>query len=309
MACSVMRIFGGEAVSVLVHVERADQNRARGAQPLHQHRVDIFRGQERLAVLAQRTAAVWREIDLMVLPTAGTIYRIAEIEAQPIARNSTLGHYTNFTNLLDLSALAVPNGFQSNGLPAGVTLLAPAFHDPLLAAVGAAFQRQGGLPLGATGAPLPPVGDPFAVSFPYVPVAVFGAHLSGMALNGELLALGARLRRTTQTTPEYRLYALPDGKRPGLVRCPKGGVAIELEVWDVPVHAVGAFLGGIALPLGLGTVALADGGYRAAPASFGDCHRCRSTGQRPTAHAPAAPCRHVGGGRPADLSRRNSRVG
>ena len=84
------------------------------------------------------------------MPTSGTIYRIAEIAAEPFALNARLGHYTNFTNLLDLSAIAVPNGFQSNGLPAGVTLLAPAFHDPLIAAVSAAFQAQAGLPLGAT---------------------------------------------------------------------------------------------------------------------------------------------------------------
>ena len=108
----------------------------------------VFRGQERLAALAQQIAPVWRRIDLLLVPTTGTIYRIAEIEADPLALNATLGHYTNFANLLDLAAIAVPNGFQSNGLPAGVTLLAPAFHDPLLAAVGAAFQRQGGLTAG-----------------------------------------------------------------------------------------------------------------------------------------------------------------
>jgi allophanate hydrolase len=111
---------------------------------------DIARDRARLAELRQETDPVWQRIDLMLLPTSGTIYRIAEIAAEPFALNARLGHYTNFTNLLDLSAIAVPNGFQSNGLPAGVTLLAPAFHDPLIAAVAAAFQAQAGLPLGAT---------------------------------------------------------------------------------------------------------------------------------------------------------------
>jgi allophanate hydrolase len=111
---------------------------------------DIARDRARLAELRQETEPVWQRIDLMLLPTSGTIYRIAEIAAEPFALNARLGHYTNFTNLLDLSAIAVPNGFQSNGLPAGVTLLAPAFHDPLIAAVAAAFQAQAGLPLGAT---------------------------------------------------------------------------------------------------------------------------------------------------------------
>ena len=221
---------------------------------------EVFRGQELLATLAQETETVWRRIDMLLVPTTGTIYRIAEIEADPLALNATLGHYTNFANLLDLSAIAVPNGVQSNGLPAGVCLIAPAFHDPLLAAVGAAFQRQGGLPLGATGATLPPIEvTPAPVPYPYLPIAVVGAHLEGQKLNGELLALGARLRRAVRTAPDYRLYALADGRRPGLVRDPGAGTAIEAEIWDVPVAAIGAFLASVTPPLGLGTIALEDG--------------------------------------------------
>jgi allophanate hydrolase len=220
----------------------------------------VFRGQEALALLAQQTLPVWRRIDLLVVPTTGTIYRVAEVEADPMALNTTLGHYTNFANLLDLAAIAVPNGFQSNGLPAGVTMLAPAFHDPLLAAVGAAFQRDSGLTMGATGAALPSTPlTPDPVRYPYLPIVVVGAHLSGQPLNGELLALGARLRRTVRTAPEYRLYALTDGRRPGLVRDPGRGGAIEAEIWDFPVAAVGAFLATISPPLGLGTIALEDG--------------------------------------------------
>jgi len=113
----------------------------------------VFRDRYRLAELRQKTEPVWDRIDLLLLPTTGTIYRVAEIETDPFGLNERLGHYTNFTNLLDLSAIAVPNGFQSNGLPAGVTLLAPAFHDPLIAAIGTAFHAQTGLALGATGAP------------------------------------------------------------------------------------------------------------------------------------------------------------
>ena len=221
----------------------------------------VFRGQERLAALAHETAPIWRRIDLLLVPTTGTIYRITEIQAEPLALNTTLGHYTNFANLLDLSAIALPNGFQSDGLPAGVCLLAPAFHDPLLAAIGAAFQRHSRLPLGATGADLPPIdATPAPASYPYLPIAVVGAHLSGQPLNGELLALGARLRRAIRTAPDYRLYVLADGKRPGLVRHPGAGRAIEAELWDVPVAAIGALLAGVAPPLGLGTIALEDGG-------------------------------------------------
>jgi allophanate hydrolase len=111
---------------------------------------EILRDRQRLVELRRQTEPVWQRIDLMLLPTTGTIYRIAEIEADPLGLNARLGHYTNFTNLLDLAAVAVPNGFQRNGLPAGVTLLAPAFQDPLIAAIAAAFQKQAGQRLGAT---------------------------------------------------------------------------------------------------------------------------------------------------------------
>jgi allophanate hydrolase len=220
----------------------------------------VFRDRYRLAELRQKAERVWDEIDLLLLPTTGTIYRIAEIEADPFGLNERLGRYANFTNLLDLSAIAVPNGLQSEGLPAGVTLLAPAFHDPLLAAVAAAFHAQTGLTLGATDAPLPPLKlPPAAAVFPYVPIAVVGAHLSGQPLNGELVLLGARLRRATRTAPEYRLYALPDGKRPGLLHRPGEGAAIEVEIWDVPTALIGVLLNAIAPPLGLGTLTLEDG--------------------------------------------------
>jgi allophanate hydrolase len=220
---------------------------------------EVFAGLDRLASLRQQTQQIWRQVDLLLLPTTGTTHRITEIEAEPLALNENLGRYTNFCNLLDLSAIAVPAGFRRDGLPFGITLLAPAFHDPLIAAVGAALHAHSGVALGATGHPHPQMAVPCGSPCPFLPLAVVGAHLSGQPLNHELVALGARLRRTARTAPEYRLYTLPDGKRPGLVRRPGAGVAIEVEVWDVPSTAVGAFLAAVAPPLGLGTVALEDG--------------------------------------------------
>ncbi|HZU90849.1 MAG TPA: allophanate hydrolase, partial [Stellaceae bacterium] len=221
---------------------------------------DAFAGLHRLAELERQTRRVWRQIDLLMVPTTGTIYRIAEIEADPIALNDTLGHYTAFANLLDLCAFAVPSGFRRNGLPFGVSLLAPAFHDPLLAAVAAAFQAAGGLTLGATGALLPPADPSYRpVRYPYLPVAVAGTRSPGRQPTGALLALGARLRRTIRTAPQYRLYASPDGEHLGLVFRPGDGVAIETEVWDVPTAAIAALLAALAPPLGLGTITLADG--------------------------------------------------
>jgi allophanate hydrolase len=221
---------------------------------------DAFAGLHRLAALRRASGAVWRAVDFLLLPTTGTTHRISEIEADPIALNAELGHYTNFCNLLDLSAIAVPVGFRRDGLPAGVTLFAPAFHDPLIAAIGAALHRAADLPLGATGHRLPETpalgGE---TTFPYVPVAVVGAHLSGQPLNRQLTKRGGRLRRRTRTAPEYRLYVLPDGQRPGLVRQPGAGAAIEVEVWDMPSAALGGFTAAIPAPLGLGRVRLADG--------------------------------------------------
>ena len=223
--------------------------------------IDAFAAWHRLSGLRQQTERIWRDIDLLLVPTTGTTYSIADIEADPFGPNERLGHYTNFVNLLDLSALAVPAGFRRDGLPWGVTLAAPAFHDPLLATIGAALHAATGLPLGATGHKLPPAPLPAGRStVPYLSVAVVGAHLSGQPLNGELTAIGARLRQAARTAPEYRLYALPDGKRPGLVRTPGNGAAIEVEIWDLPSAEIGAFVAGIAPPLGIGTIALEDGG-------------------------------------------------
>jgi allophanate hydrolase len=221
---------------------------------------DVYAGLDRLAALRRETQELWRQIDLLILPTTGTIYQIAEIEANPVTLNEKLGLYTNFCNLLDLSALAVPAGFRGDGLPCGVTLFAPAFHDPLLAAIGSAMQAAAGLLLGATEQPCPAAPPPAIPSTsPFLPILVLGAHLSGQPLNPDLIALGARLRRTVRTAPEYGLYTLADGKRPGLVRRSSGGASIEGEVWDVPAEAVGALLATIAPPLGLGSVTLEDG--------------------------------------------------
>ncbi len=116
---------------------------------------DAFSAQYRLEELRQEVTPLWESIDILALPTAGTIYTIAEVQAEPLALNSNLGRYTNFTNLLDMSALALPNGFQANGLPGGLTLLAPAFAEERLRTIGRAFQQLRELPLGATGYYLP----------------------------------------------------------------------------------------------------------------------------------------------------------
>jgi len=228
-----------------------------GKQP---RALDAFKAQYRLMEYRRRCERAWREVDVILTPTAGTIYRIDAVNADPVSLNSNLGYYTNFMNLLDLSGIAVPAGFQSDGLPFGVTLFAPAFAEASLAALGDRLHRSADVPAGATGRALPPLTVPGSPAPGIVPIAVCGAHLSGLPLNTQLVERGAWLMERTRTSANYRLYALPGGppRRPGLVR-DLHSAAIEVEVWAMPAHQVGGFLQLIPAPLGLGKVELADG--------------------------------------------------
>ena len=224
---------------------------------------DAFGGLYRLQELAAATAPFWRRIDLLVVPTVPTPPTLADLEADPIGPNSRLGVYTNFVNLLNLCALSVPGRFRADGFPAGVTLIAPAGQDALLASLGAPLHAAAGTPLGATGMPQPPLPAWPDRALPgEIEIVVVGAHLSGLALNHELTAAGGRFLRTGETRPDYRLYALPGGppRRPGLIGIAAGeGHAIAVEVWALPAAGFGRFVAAIPAPLGIGTLRLADG--------------------------------------------------
>ena len=232
--------------------------------------VDTFKAQYRLESLRRHTAPVWEGIDLLLVPTAPTIPTIAATLAEPVARNSELGLYTNFVNLLDLCAIALPAGMRSDGLPFGVTLIAPAWADAALLELGARWQVDTGQPLGATGLALPPAdAGPAAASAPlpgFVRVAVVGAHLSGMPLNVQLTTRGAVLVGAAHTAARYRLFALPGTvpPKPGLLRIDDAagasGARIALELWDMPASQFGSFVAEIPAPLGIGTLELDDGG-------------------------------------------------
>ena len=223
--------------------------------------VDAFEGQYRLADLKARASAEMKGLDFLAVPTAGTIYKLSDLEREPVLYNSHLGHYTNFVNFFGLSALAVPAGFRPDGMPFGITLISNANAERALLAFGARWQRAVPLPLGKTTSRLPPPETDPVIVEDRVPVAVVGAHMSGLPLNGQLLELGGRLEKAARTAPVYRFYALPGGPphRPGLVRVAEGGGAIELEVWSLPAEKIGALLRQIPAPLGLGSVSLADG--------------------------------------------------
>jgi allophanate hydrolase len=224
---------------------------------------DAFAGFHELQRLCAATREAWGDIDLLLVPTAGAAYTREAVVADPIRPNTNLGYYTNFVNLLDLSAVALPAGFGKDGVPGGVTLVAAAGCDEALLALGQRFQHLSRLPLGATGHSLPTGPDRRAVvPKDWVRVAVMGAHLSGLPLNHQLLERGAILERTCRTAPCYRFFALPGTTppKPGLVRVGDGGGwAIDVEVWAMQPGEFGTFVAAIPPPLGIGSVRLEDG--------------------------------------------------
>ena len=224
--------------------------------------VDAFKGAYRLAELRRAIEPLWEQVAFMLVPAAPAIYTIEEIAADPVSLNARLGWYTNFVNLLDLAAINVPAGFRGDGLPFGVSLIGPAHADEWLVHVGGRMHSALGMPSGI-GADAYPEQAPSAPSTSVpVRVAVVGAHLSGLPLNGQLTARRARLLRSARTAPCYRLYALDAGAvpRPGMVRVAPGeGGAIDVEVWELAAAAFGAFVAEITPPLGIGTIELEDG--------------------------------------------------
>lgn len=229
----------------------------------HYTAVDAFEGIYRLEELRRITDSEWSKMDVMVLPTAGTTYRISDVLADPIELNSNLGYYTNFVNLLDLCGVAVPAGFDSRGLPFGISFLGRAFADNDVLALAGRFHRRAGGRTGATDVDIAelPEPEPTARSG-RVDLAVLGAHLSGQPLNHQLTDRRATLVRTTRTAPRYRLYALSatTPAKPGLVRDPASGKgSIEVEVWSLDLAEFGSFVAAVPPPLAIGTLELEDG--------------------------------------------------
>jgi allophanate hydrolase len=217
--------------------------------------VDAFEAEYKLRDLRRAAEGQWENMDVLLLPTTGTIYSHEAVAKAPVQLNTNLGYYTNFVNLLDLAAVAVPAGLRANGLPFGVSLIGPAFTEQALLCLADRFHRAQ--------SPVPgDVLDLAACPPGCIAVAVVGAHLSGQPLNHELSSRQARLVKTCRTAPGYRLYAL-DGTmppKPGLVRDQLfRGPGIEVEVWAMPEHQFGGFVGGVPAPLGIGNAVLDDG--------------------------------------------------
>ncbi len=228
---------------------------------------DTFAGLYRLRQLKQQADNILAGVGCLLTPTVGTIYTIQALQQDPVGLNTNLGYYTNFMNLLKYAAVAVPAGFQSDGLPFGITLAAPSHQDQALLHLAGRIQQAYALPLGATDtidtAQLDINAFPETLKPDFVRLAVCGAHLSGLPLNNQLIVRQARLLTCTRTSSDYKLYALRGGPpyRPGLVHVQENeqGFAIEVEVWELPMREFGSFVADIPKPLGIGTITLASG--------------------------------------------------
>ena len=237
--------------------------------------VEAYNAEYLRAELTRQIQTALASVDALVVPTSPTIHTLEEMKAEPVRFNSEFGTYTNFTNLADLSALALPAPFRADGLPAGITVLAQAWHDRALATFGVRWQQHLAQPVGAPGFPLSAAPVSLPLSPQHVRVAVVGAHLRGMPLNHQLVTRNAVFVEATTTAPIYRLYALANTQpaKPGLARA-ADGAAIHVELWDVPLARFGEFVAEIPAPLGIGSLELCDGrrvkGFICEGAALGD---------------------------------------
>jgi allophanate hydrolase len=215
--------------------------------------LDAFKADYRLRTYQRHAQALWREANVLLLPTTGTTYRLREVQAEPLALNANLGRYTNFVNLLDMSAIAVPAGFRDNATGFGVTFVGPAFADRALLELARRYEEIAAMP------EAPPL-DVSGVKT-RVKLAVVGAHLGGMPLHWQLTSREATLVSRCKTAPAYRLYAMAGTlpPKPALIHVGEGGGAIEIEVYELDVAAFGSFVAEVPPPLAIGTVTLEDG--------------------------------------------------
>ncbi|RUM00794.1 allophanate hydrolase [Rhizobium chutanense] len=226
--------------------------------------VAAFEGRYKLEALRQKTRKEWEKADILMLPTSPTTYTVEEMMADPIVKNGHFGRYTNFANLLDCAAIAVPAGFDADGhLPAGVTLIGTAFTDDALAPFADAMHRTLNAGMGKDRvAVIPEASLVPQAEDGLVPIVVVGAHLTGMPLNHELTGPGGKRIKCCRTAADYRLFVLPGTvpPKPGLIREPGfDGKGLEVEVWKVTPEAFGRFVQNIPAPLGIGKVTLDDG--------------------------------------------------
>ena len=225
--------------------------------------VETFKKLYELQALKKETDKILEQVDFVVTPTVGTKYKIEEVNNEPIKLNSNLGYYTNFMNLLDYAAIAIPAGFDKDDFPFGVTLFSEAFTDFELLEQAKNFLDEKFMKMGANDFEWVPkeVSNTGNQDEATIDLAVCGAHLSGMPLNHQLTDNNAVLIKATKTEAAYKLYALAGELplRPGLVKDSDNGKSIELEVWRMLLTDLGKFMINIPSPLGIGKAILEDG--------------------------------------------------
>ena len=222
--------------------------------------VDAFKAEYQMQCYREQAKRLLADIDFLMTPTAGTIYTIDEVNADPIKLNSNLGYYTNFMNLLDCASVAVPAGFLDNGLPWGISLVSTSMRDRRLLSYANLWQQHIALKPGNLVLELPATAAGSIGFSDEVPVIVCGAHLGELALNWQLTERGARLQEKLTTSPSYRMFVI-DGtpQRPGLIRDEMNGKAIDIEIWSISKAEFGSFVAAIPAPLGIGKVETCDG--------------------------------------------------
>jgi allophanate hydrolase len=222
--------------------------------------MDAFRAEYEMQAYHVQAKAALSDIDFLVTPTAGTIYAVEEVNAEPILLNSRLGYYTNYMNLLDCASVAVPAGFLDNGLPWGISLVSGCMQDRKLLSFANLWQQHLNISPGNLDYPLPKSSVTDVDYSDTIPLVVCGAHLEGLALNWQLQERGAWLQQKTLSAPSYRMFVIEGAvPRPGMVRDEADGKALEIEIWQVPKAELGSFVAGIAAPLGIGKVETSDG--------------------------------------------------
>jgi len=221
---------------------------------------DAFRAEYQMQSYRVQAKRLLAQFDFLVTPTVGTIYTIDEVNAAPVDRNSDLGYYTNFMNLLDFAAVAVPAGFLSNGLPWGISLVSTSMHDRKLLSFANLWQQYSQMAPGNCDYALPATVAGEASFSDYVQLIVCGAHMQGLALNWQLTERGAQLLETTTSSSCYRMFVI-DGtpQRPAMMRDTVDGYALDIEIWQIPRAEFGGFVAAIPAPLGIGKVETSDG--------------------------------------------------
>lgn len=240
----------------------------------HYSAAQCFEFEYKRQKILQKVKRLLKGVDAIIVPTAPLTPKIEDVLAEPIKVNSCQGTYTNFVNLADMSALAIPAGFRKDGQPFGITLLSHKFNDYALLDLASRYMESytktvpffyGALKdklieSTITEELLPNI--PKTVPSEQVKLAVVGAHLRGFQLHWQLEQVDARFIESTTTSKNYKLYALPKTgpvAKPGLRRVGENGAHIAVEVYSIPKEKFGTFINFVPEPLGIGSAELVTG--------------------------------------------------